>query len=70
LHLASCAKWTGLIALCFAGVWSMPNSNEILVRCEAVALPPLLSGALYAALLFVIVLGSSGPPVQFLYFQF
>ena len=70
LHLASSAKWTGLIVLCFAGVWSMPNSNEILARCEAVALPPVISGAMYAALLFVIVLGSSGPPVQFLYFQF
>jgi alginate O-acetyltransferase complex protein AlgI len=70
LHLASGTKWAGLIALCFACVWSMPNSNEILTRCEAVVLPTVLSGAIYAALLFVIVLGSSGPPVQFLYFQF
>ncbi len=70
LHLGSGGKWAGLIALCFAGVWSMPSSNEILARCEAVVLPPALSGALYAALLFVIVVGSSGPPVQFLYFQF
>jgi alginate O-acetyltransferase complex protein AlgI len=70
LHLASAAKWASLIALSFAAVWSMPNSNEILARCEAVTLPPALSGVIYAALLFVIVLGSSGPPVQFLYFQF
>lgn len=70
LHLASGAKWAGLIALCFACVWSMPNSNEILARWEAAVLPPILSGAMYATLLFLIVLGASGPPVQFLYFQF
>jgi alginate O-acetyltransferase complex protein AlgI len=70
LHPGSAAIWAGLIALCFAVVWGMPNSNEILARYEALALPSVLSGALYAALLFVIVLGSSGPPVQFLYFQF
>jgi D-alanyl-lipoteichoic acid acyltransferase DltB (MBOAT superfamily) len=70
LHPGSVAIWASLIALCFAVVWIMPNSNEILARYEAIALPPVLSGAVYAALLFVIVFGSSGPPVQFLYFQF
>jgi hypothetical protein len=62
--------WAALIAVCFAVVWTMPNSNEILARYEALTLPPFLSGAAYAAMSFVIVLGSSGPPVQFLYFQF
>jgi D-alanyl-lipoteichoic acid acyltransferase DltB (MBOAT superfamily) len=70
LHWTSAARWSGLLAVCFACVWSMPNSNEILDRFEGVVLPPPLQGALYAALLFVVVLGSSGPPVQFLYFQF
>jgi alginate O-acetyltransferase complex protein AlgI len=70
LHPGSTAIWASLIALCFALVWSMPNSNEILAHYETLVLPPILSGAVYAALLFVIVLGSSGPPVQFLYFQF
>jgi D-alanyl-lipoteichoic acid acyltransferase DltB (MBOAT superfamily) len=70
LHPGSAAIWAGLIALCFTVVWSMPNSNEILARYEAIVLPPVLSGAVYASLLLIIVLGSSGPPVQFLYFQF
>ncbi len=63
-------RWAGWIAICFACVWIMPNSNEILARYERAVLPAALQGAFYAVLLFVIVAGASGPPVQFLYFQF
>jgi alginate O-acetyltransferase complex protein AlgI len=64
------AIWAGLIALCFACVWILPNSNEILARFERGHWPAALLGAFYAGLLLVMVAGVSGPPVQFLYFQF
>jgi alginate O-acetyltransferase complex protein AlgI len=62
--------WAGLLALCFACVWLMPNSNEILAQYERRPLPPALQGVFYAALVVVTVVCASGPPVQFLYFQF
>jgi len=32
--------------------------------------PAALQGALYAALFFVLIMGTSNAPVQFIYFQF
>jgi alginate O-acetyltransferase complex protein AlgI len=67
---SSISTWVGYIAACFFLVWAMPNSNEILARCERAFLPAPVQGLFYAVLICVIVVGASGPPVQFLYFQF
>ena len=67
---SSVFTWVGYITAGFFCVWAMPNSNEILARYERAFLPPALEGLFYAALICVIVVGASGPPVQFLYFQF
>jgi hypothetical protein len=67
---SSILTWVGYIAVCFFCVWALPNSNEILARYERMFLPPAVQGFFYAALACVIVVGASGPPVQFLYFQF
>ena len=62
--------WVGIIVGSFLLVWAMPNSNEIVARYEKLGLPLVFRGVFYATLFFVIALGASGPPVQFLYFQF
>jgi D-alanyl-lipoteichoic acid acyltransferase DltB (MBOAT superfamily) len=62
--------WTAYIAACFFIAWALPNSNEIVARYERLSLNPAFQGALYAAMIFIVVVGASGPPVTFLYFQF
>lgn len=70
LSRASVAQWVGLIASCFFIVFVMPNSNEILARYEQAGWNPAFRGAFYACLVFAMLVCASGPPVQFLYFQF
>lgn len=70
LKTSSIPMWVSRIAICFFCAWAMPNSNEILARYERAFLPAALQGLFYAALICVIVIGASGPPAQFLYFQF
>lgn len=70
LKTSSITAWVGRITICFFLAWAIPNSNEILARYERVSLPAAAQGLFYAALICLIVIGASGPPVQFLYFQF
>jgi alginate O-acetyltransferase complex protein AlgI len=64
------AKWIGWIVLGFAIAWALPNSNEIVAKYERILWPAPLQGLCYALLLVIAAMGASGPPVQFLYFQF
>jgi alginate O-acetyltransferase complex protein AlgI len=70
LKTSSISMWAGRIAICFFCAWTMPNSNEIVARFERVSPPAALQGLFYAAMICVIVIGTSGPPAAFLYFQF
>jgi len=66
----SAAVWAARIAGGFALAWLLPNSNELVARYEKLTWPTLAQGLLFAGLFLVILIGASGPPAQFLYFQF
>jgi alginate O-acetyltransferase complex protein AlgI len=62
--------WIFQFLLAFVIVWALPNSNEILERYEQVRFHPAVHGIFFAGLMMIILVAASGPPVQFLYFQF
>jgi D-alanyl-lipoteichoic acid acyltransferase DltB (MBOAT superfamily) len=66
----SAAIWAARIAGGFGLAWLLPNSNELIARYEKLAWPTAAQGLLFAGLFLVILIGASGPPAQFLYFQF
>jgi alginate O-acetyltransferase complex protein AlgI len=66
----SLGAWSLWIVGSFAIVWILPNSTELLAKYERMKLSPVIQGFLFAGLVVLILVAASGPPVQFLYFQF
>ncbi len=66
IHKPTLAGIVGLMVLLFYELCEHGSGNTLFYR----RLPSVVRGGLYAVMVFVILLGTSNAPVQFIYFQF